>query len=62
MGPRFSDEPYGVAMPTGASDLVRFVNGVLERMRVDGTWTRLYNRWLTSLGPAPRPPAARYRD
>lgn len=62
VGPRFSDEPYGVAMPTAATDLVRFVNGVLERMRADGTWTRLYNRWLTSLGPAPPPPAPRYRD
>mgnify|MGYP001402768748 CR=1 FL=1 len=62
VGPRFSDEPYGVAMSRSTPDLVRFVNAVLARIRADGTWTRLYNRWLTSLGPAPSPPAARYRD
>jgi polar amino acid transport system substrate-binding protein len=43
-------------------ELVRFVNGVLERLRADGTWTRSYNRWLSRLGPAPAPPAAVYRD
>ncbi|GAB3977770.1 glutamate ABC transporter substrate-binding protein [Plantactinospora veratri] len=62
VGPRFSDEPYGVAISREAPELVRFVNGVLAKIRSDGTWTRLYTRWLTSLGPAPAPPVARYRD
>jgi len=56
-------EPYGMAIPQGATDFVRFVNAVIERMRTDGTWTRLYNTWLAELlGPAPAPPAAKYRD
>ncbi|HET8680650.1 MAG TPA: glutamate ABC transporter substrate-binding protein [Micromonosporaceae bacterium] len=59
---RFTDEPYGMAMRRESTDLVRFVNGVLERLREDGTWTRLYNRWLAALGPTPAPPVARYRD
>jgi polar amino acid transport system substrate-binding protein len=62
VGPAFSDEPYGIAMAKDATDLVRFVNGVLARMRADGTWTRLYHTWLGELGPAPQPPVARYRD
>lgn len=62
VGPRFSDEPYGIAMSKSAPDLVRFVNQVLAQLRADGTWTRLYNRWLVALGPAPAPPVARYRD
>ncbi|MFY1670555.1 glutamate ABC transporter substrate-binding protein [Plantactinospora sp. WMMB334] len=62
VGPRFSDEPYGVAISRESPELVRFVNGVLARIRSDGTWTQLYRRWLTSLGPAPAPPVARYRD
>jgi polar amino acid transport system substrate-binding protein len=62
VGPAFSDEPYGIAMSKDAPDLVRFVNGVLARMRADGTWRRLYDTWLGELGPAPQPPVARYRD
>jgi polar amino acid transport system substrate-binding protein len=60
VGNRFTDEPYGVAMSRSAPDLVRFVNGVLDRMRADGTWAAIYTRWLGS--PAPAPPAARYLD
>ncbi|MCG8927495.1 glutamate ABC transporter substrate-binding protein [Lentzea sp. DG1S-22] len=62
VGARFTDESYGVGIPKGQEDLVRFVNGVLERMRADGTWNGMYRRWLTTLGPAPTPPAGRYRD
>ena len=62
VGGRFTEEPYGVGVPKGQDDLVRFVNGVLERMRADGTWTEIYRRWLGTLGPAPTPPVARYRD
>jgi len=59
---RFTEEPYGMAMKKESPDLVRFVNAVLERLRADGTWTRLYDRWLTALGSTPPPPAARYQD
>ncbi|MDX8030342.1 glutamate ABC transporter substrate-binding protein [Lentzea sp. BCCO 10_0856] len=62
VGARFTEEPYGVGVPKGQEDLVRFVNGVLERMRADGTWGVIYGRWLSTLGPAPVPPVARYRD
>ena len=64
VGPQFTDEPQGAAVAKGATDLVRFVNGVLARMRTDGTWARLYQRWLATAlgGPVPAPPVARYRD
>lgn len=62
VGPRFTAEPYGIAANSGDVDLVRFVNGVLAKIRGDGTWKSIYDRWLTVLGPAPEPPAARYRD
>jgi polar amino acid transport system substrate-binding protein len=62
VGPAFSDEPYGIAISKNAPDLVRFVNGVLARMRADGTWTRLYTTWLGELGAPPQPPVARYKD
>jgi polar amino acid transport system substrate-binding protein len=60
VGNRFTDEPYGVAISRSAPDLVRFVNGVLDRMRADGRWAAIYTRWLG--GPAPAPPAPKYSD
>ena len=60
-GERFTDEPYGVGIAQDEVDLVRFVNGVLQRMRTDGAWTASYNHWLAAtLGKAPAPPAAQY--
>jgi polar amino acid transport system substrate-binding protein len=62
VGPNMSVEPYGVGVKKENSDLVRFVNGVLEQMRDDGTWERLYDAHLRSFGPSPGPPTAKYRD
>jgi polar amino acid transport system substrate-binding protein len=62
VGESLGVEPYGVGVGKGNDDLVRFVNGVLEEIRADGTWERLYDRWLRSLGPSPGPPSPRYRD
>ncbi|MFE2996026.1 glutamate ABC transporter substrate-binding protein [Nocardia sp. NPDC059246] len=63
VGPNLSTEQYGIGISKGADDLVRFVNGTLERIRADGTWNRLYRRWLvTELGDAAIPPPPRYQD
>jgi len=62
VGPKFTDEPYGIGMALTHPDLVRFVNAVLERMRTDGTWTTNYNRWLAPYAPGATPPPATYRD
>jgi polar amino acid transport system substrate-binding protein len=51
-----------VGIRKDAPDLVRFVNGVLERGRDDGTLEESYRFWLgRQLDPAP-PPEPRYRD
>ena len=62
VGPPLADEPYGVAINKKHPEFVRFVNGVLERMRADGTWARIHRKWLGRLTPTPPPPRARYRD
>jgi polar amino acid transport system substrate-binding protein len=53
-------EPYAIAMQHGHDDLTRFVNGVLDRMRADGSLQQLYDKWLGPDAPA-TVPAARYR-
>jgi polar amino acid transport system substrate-binding protein len=62
-GKSFSREPYGIAINDRDPDFVAFVNGVLARMEQDGTWARLYAKWIcpSAQGIAtcpPRPPAA----
>jgi polar amino acid transport system substrate-binding protein len=62
VGDSIAIEPYGIGVNQQNTDLVRFVNGVLEKIRDDGTWQRLYEARLQELGPSPGPPAARYKD
>jgi polar amino acid transport system substrate-binding protein len=62
VGPRITEEPFGVAINKRTPDLVRFVNAVLERRVQDGRWQASYQRWLLPLGPQPSPPAPQYQD
>lgn len=62
VGERFTEEPYGLAMPKQHPEFTRFVNAVLDKNRADGTWQKTYRTWLGRFGPAPRPPVAEYRD
>lgn len=62
VGPRFTDEPYGMAIGKEHEDFTRFVNAVLAKNRANGTWKATYERWLGDFGAAPKPPAAEYRD
>jgi polar amino acid transport system substrate-binding protein len=62
VGPKFTEEPYGMAMSKEHPEFTQFVNAVLDRERADGTWAKTYAKWLTALGTtAPQPPAAVYR-
>jgi polar amino acid transport system substrate-binding protein len=61
-GPRFTSEPYGLAIDKSHPEFTRFVNGVLARDRADGTWAKIYGRWLTKLASTPAPPVAHYRN
>ncbi len=62
VGPRFTDEAIGVAISLDAIDLVRIVNGVLERIRADGSWDRFYDKWLQPSLDKASAPVPRYRD
>ncbi len=43
-------------------DLIRQINASLERIRRDGTWWRLYNKWFSAYLPTSGPPAYQYRS
>jgi polar amino acid transport system substrate-binding protein len=60
VGSSLADAPYGMAISQAHPDFVRFVNGVLAEWRANGTWRRLYNRWLGHLDSNPTLPPARY--
>ena len=57
---KFSTEPYGAGIKKGRSDFVELVNGVIEDMKSDGRWAKLYEKWVTPVtgGEVPEPPPA----
>ena len=58
IGPRLTDEPYGLAISKQHPDFVRFVNAVLQQLRTDGQWAKSYAKWVGT--PVPAPPPAQY--
>lgn len=62
VGRPLTDVEYAVGIRPDRPDLVRFVNGVLERGRADGSLAAIDRHWLNRLDPLPAVPPARYRD
>ena len=58
IGPRLTEEPYGLAISKQHPEFVRFVNAVLQQLRTNGQWAASYRHWIGT--PAPSPPPARY--
>ncbi|HEY0535481.1 MAG TPA: transporter substrate-binding domain-containing protein, partial [Actinoplanes sp.] len=61
VGPRFTDEPYGMATSKKSPEFTRFVNAVLAKNKQNGTWAATYKRWLGAFGAPPAPPKAEYQ-
>jgi polar amino acid transport system substrate-binding protein len=59
-GDRMTQEPYGIGVKRENTVLTSYINGVLERMRADGRWQKIYNQWLAGSLGAQNPPAAVY--
>ncbi|QXJ25716.1 transporter substrate-binding domain-containing protein [Actinomadura graeca] len=55
----FSDEPHALAFRREDTEFVKFVNHVLEKIRGNGRWREIHDRWLLD-HPDQGPPPARY--
>lgn len=60
VGSSLADVPYGAEINKAHPEFVRFVNGVLAELRANGSWSRLYSRWLRQFGATPSPPQPHY--
>ena len=65
MGGPLETENYGVAVRRPSKQhntrpLLRQVNSTLERIRRDGTWSKIFNEWLGIYLEEPTLPAGRY--
>ena len=52
VGEPFGDEPYGIGLPPGHPEYVRFVNAALEQVRSSGRWAEIYATWLDGKLPS----------
>jgi polar amino acid transport system substrate-binding protein len=60
VGAPLTKEPYGLGIKQHNTDFVRYVNAIIEQMRVDGSWAQMYRKWLKPTGALPAPPRALY--
>lgn len=66
-GPVLTQENYGAAVReaspgNNSAGLVRQVNSTIERIRSDGTWWEMFDRWFSDHLAAFGPPRLNYRD
>lgn len=54
------NEVSAIAVPKGETDFVRFLNATIERMKSDGTWQRMYDRWFRAALGTGTPPKTTY--
>jgi len=60
IGPRLTEEPYGLAISKQHPEFVRFVNAILEQLRTNGQWAASYRHWIGT--PVASIPQAHYAD
>ncbi|PEY42134.1 glutamine ABC transporter substrate-binding protein [Bacillus cereus] len=46
VGKIFTDEPYGIAVQKGSTDLTKAINDLLKDMKANGEYDKLYEKWI----------------
>lgn len=58
---RYGRQQYAVGTHKGDAGMTMQVNSTMERLRNDGTWNAMYERWLSGSLASPSMPELRYR-
>jgi ABC-type amino acid transport substrate-binding protein len=46
VGEDLTNDPYGIGIPDGQTDMQEFVSGVIEDTFEDGQWDTIYDKWV----------------
>ncbi|MGF9964835.1 glutamate ABC transporter substrate-binding protein [Bacillus rhizoplanae] len=46
VGKTFTDEPYGIAVRKGETELTKIINELLKEMKASGEYDKLYEKWI----------------
>ena len=53
VGEPFTEEPYGIGVPSFDSEFRDLVNSTLQGMKLDGAYDQLYQKWFGAATPYP---------
>ena len=59
VGGQFTQEPYGIGIKKGKTDMVKFVDDQLTKWYADGTWDKIYDKYLGKVEGLPKAAEAR---
>lgn len=59
VGGQFTQEPYGIGMKKGKTDMTKFVDDLLAKMFSNGDWDKLYEKHLGKVEGLPKAADAR---
>ena len=59
VGGQFTQEPYGIGMKKGKTDMQAFVDTLLTKWYADGTWDKIYDQYLGKVEGLPKAEDAR---
>lgn len=59
VGGQFTQEPYGIGVKKGKTDFVQFIDALLAKELSDGTWDKIYDKYLGKVEGLPKAADAR---